>query len=191
MKMPKLLFVDDDKNVLDDLEEIFGYAGKYEFFSASSGREALGILQKHNIDLVITDLRMPEINGLDLAKHIYKNYPSVKVIFITAVQELIAGAIKVDPIDVIEKPIRSDILLYKVEKYFESKKVQNLLTIGKLIALAGGGVFGLLEALEAAVGINKDYSFSQVLKGLFVITFLVGLVAFLLRFLMSKKKNFT
>jgi len=183
MKRPKLLFVDDEQNILDDLEEIFGYAGQYDFISADSGRKALELLREYDIDLVITDIKMPEMDGLELAKQIRKNYPGVKIIFITAVQELITRAVKIDPVDVIEKPIRSDILLHKVEKHFESK---NLINIGRLAAIIGGTLL-LLEGLSSAIQISKDTSFLDITKGLIIILLFVFFLAAIVRLWGSEK----
>lgn len=177
MRKPKLLFVDDEQHILDDLEEIFGYAGKYEFVSAESGKMALEVLENQNIDLVITDIKMPKMTGLELAGQIRKKHPQVKIIFITAVQDLIGRAVEIDPVDVVEKPIRSDILLHKVEKHFESKRSLNL---GKLAAVAGG-VLALLEGLSSAIEIIKGSSFLEVLEGLVIIIFLVVFVTIVVR----------
>lgn len=177
MKKPKLLFVDDEKNIIDDLEEIFGYTGKYDFLGANSGQMALELLEAHKIDLVITDIKMPEMDGLQLATQVRQKHSGVKIIFITAVEELIGRAVKVNPVDVVEKPIRSDILLHKVEKYFESK---NSIDIGRLAAIAGG-VLALLEGLSSAIAIIKESSFVEVAEGLIVIAFLIFFVAVAIR----------
>jgi len=169
MKKPRVLFVDDEPNILDDLEEIFGYAGQYEFFTAASGRQALEILQKHDVDLVITDIRMPEMDGLELAGQIRQNHPSVKILFITAVQDLIGLAVKLNPIDVMEKPIRKDILLHKVEKYFENKRRIN---IGKWAAI-GGGVLTLFQGFSLAVQVIKEPSFSNGIQSLIFVALLI------------------
>jgi len=177
MKKPRLLFVDDEPNILDDLEEIFGYAGKYEFFTAGSGREALEILQKHGIDLVITDIKMPEMDGLKLARQIHQNFPGVKIIFITAVQDLIGRAVKVDPVDVMEKPIRSDILLHKVEKYFENKRRIN---IGKWAA-GGGVVLTVFQGFSSVMQIIREPSFSGMIQNFVFIALLGFFVVVLIR----------
>jgi len=177
MKKPRLLFVDDESNILDDLEEIFGYAGKYEFFTVGSGREALEILQKHGIDLVITDIRMPEMDGLELARQIHKKYPGVKIIFITAVQDLIGRAVKIDPVDVMEKPIRSDILLHKVEKHFENKRRINF---GKLAAMAGV-VLTLFQGFSSVMRALREPSFSGLIQSFVFIGLLVFFAVVLIR----------
>jgi len=169
MKKSRLLFVDDEPNILDDLEEIFGYAGEYEFFTAASGRQALEILQKHDIDLVITDIRMPEMDGLELAGQIRQNHPGVKILFITAVQDLIGLAVKLNPVDVMEKPIRKDILLHKVEKYFENKRRIN---IGKWAAI-GGGVLTLFQGFSLVAQAVKEPSSSGVIQSLLFVALLI------------------
>jgi DNA-binding NtrC family response regulator len=142
-KKPRLLFVDDELLVLDDLEEIFGYIDKYEFFRAESGLKALEVLQKHKIDLVITDIRMPKIDGLELAGIIRKSHPRVKVIFITAIADLISQAVKMNPVDVVEKPIRKDILLHKIEKHFQGEGQIKFLAIA-------GGILAALNIVSTA-----------------------------------------
>src|SRR4030065_2386202 len=57
---------------------------RYELIITNSGKEALTVLEKKSIDVVVTDIRMPDINGLDLLSWIREKYPSTKVIIMTA-----------------------------------------------------------------------------------------------------------
>ncbi len=173
MKKPKLLFVDDEKNILDDLEEIFGYDGKYDFYSADSGKKALEALQAHSIDLVITDIKMPEMDGLKLAREIQKSHSNVKIMFITAVHDLIERAVRLNPLDVIEKPLRNEILLYRVDKYFESKRRINL---SRLTAIVGGS-FTLIETVSSIMQIIEEFSLLKVGRALAIALVLVFFVA--------------
>ena len=79
----KILIVDDNPhmcNLLADILEIFDYRG----VTAKDGEEALSRLKSENFDLVITDLRMPRLGGMDLLKSIKEEDPSLPVVVITA-----------------------------------------------------------------------------------------------------------
>ena len=80
---PKILVVDDDPVSVETTVEVLEREG-YELFSASGGREALKVLSEENIDVVITDLKMPDLSGIDLAKYIQDNNPYTQVILLTA-----------------------------------------------------------------------------------------------------------
>jgi len=75
-----LLCVDDDKATTEAISNYLIKQG-YETFTASSAEEALEVLSKHHIDLVMTDVVMPGMNGLELTKIIKKNYDSNVIIF--------------------------------------------------------------------------------------------------------------
>jgi DNA-binding NtrC family response regulator len=83
-KEKKILIVDDNPhmcNLLVDILEMFGYQG----IKAKDGEEALSLLKKEkNFELVITDLRMPNLGGMDLLKSIKGEDPSLPVVVITA-----------------------------------------------------------------------------------------------------------
>ena len=82
-KEKKILIVDDNPhmcNLLADILEIFNYQG----IKAKDGEEALVFLKKDNYDMVITDLRMPNLGGMDLLKTIKDENPSLPVVIITA-----------------------------------------------------------------------------------------------------------
>ncbi len=77
-----ILIVDDEKGIRDGLKLFLKREG-HLMFTAEDGKEALEILEKNDIDLVISDLRMPHINGDELLAFIKKDYPGVKVIILT------------------------------------------------------------------------------------------------------------
>ena len=78
MKM-KILLVDDNKFIRDSFsEKLKNY--KYEVISAKDGEEAIDKIADGNFDVVITDIRMPKVNGIEVLKFIKKNKPKIKVI---------------------------------------------------------------------------------------------------------------
>lgn len=77
-----ILIVDDEKGIRDGLKLFLKREG-HLMFTAEDGKEALEILEKNDIDLVISDLRMPHINGDELLAFIKRDYPGVKVIILT------------------------------------------------------------------------------------------------------------
>ena len=105
----------------------------YEVLIANNGREALNFLEKNKIDLVISDIRMPDINGLDLLVRIKKEYPQTKVIIMTAY-----GSADV------QKEANQRGSLYYVEKPFEISDLRKIIIdlIGKKKGFRGK-VFGL------------------------------------------------
>lgn len=82
-KAVSILVVDDDPVVLDLLFRPLRSEG-YELFSATDGERALEVLSQNAIDIVISDVKMPKLNGLDLLRQIKEDYPGVGVIIMTA-----------------------------------------------------------------------------------------------------------
>ena len=80
----KILVVDDEPGILKYVEDILLPAG-YQFFSASGGEEALKVaeLNKEKIDLLLTDINMPGVDGLELAKLFQRKYPETKIILMS------------------------------------------------------------------------------------------------------------
>jgi CheY-like chemotaxis protein len=81
----KVLVVDDEETLTWSMTKTLAKdTGQYEIIIANTGTDALNILEKGPIDVVVTDIRMPDINGLDLLSRIREKYPSTKVIIMTA-----------------------------------------------------------------------------------------------------------
>jgi CheY-like chemotaxis protein len=85
MGLKRVLIVDDEETLTWSMAKSLSKdKDKYEVMIANNGREALQLLKTSRIDLVISDIRMPDINGLDLLVMIKKEYPETKVIIMTA-----------------------------------------------------------------------------------------------------------
>jgi DNA-binding response OmpR family regulator len=83
--LKKVLIVDDEETLTWSMAKSLSRdKDKYEVMIANDGREALQLLKQNRVDLVISDIRMPDINGLDLLVRVKKEYPETKVIIMTA-----------------------------------------------------------------------------------------------------------
>jgi DNA-binding NtrC family response regulator len=87
----RILIVDDEVDALELMEELFIKHG-YETFTARNGTEALAIIAENEPDIMISDMVMPEMDGIKLLDAVSKKYPDISVIMITAqkVQEIIS-----------------------------------------------------------------------------------------------------
>ncbi len=77
-----ILFVDDEENILKSIRRSL-MDEPYEMFFANSGKEALKILEENKVDVIVTDMRMPEMNGLELLEIVKKKYPDIVRIVLT------------------------------------------------------------------------------------------------------------
>ncbi len=83
--MKKVLVVDDEPAVLFALSEaLVDKRRGLQVVTAANGREAMQVLQTEKVDLVVSDLRMPEVDGFELLAHLRRNHPSLPVILMTA-----------------------------------------------------------------------------------------------------------
>lgn len=82
-----LLFVDDEANVLSSLKRLFRPYG-YRIFTAEGGAQALEIMQRETIDLVISDMRMPEMNGAQFLQKVNEKWPDTVRILLTGYAEI-------------------------------------------------------------------------------------------------------
>lgn len=106
-----ILIVDDEPVVIKSCERILSPEG-YSVRGTTSVKEAMGLLQNGEIDLVITDLKMPEMDGIDLIRWIKTNNPAVGVVVITGYpsQETIKDALQMEIIDYLPKPFSPALL---------------------------------------------------------------------------------
>ncbi|NQU43297.1 response regulator, partial [bacterium] len=104
----RVLIVDDDTSVLGLLEEVFTGDSSLRIATLSSSEEAYELLGQETFDLLITDLMMPQINGLKLLEHALSIHPEILVVMITgyASLETTLQAIHAGVYDYITKPFR-------------------------------------------------------------------------------------
>jgi len=122
---PKILIVDDEPRMCDSLEVLLSNEG-YKTQTACSGQEALKRLEERDIDLVLLDIVMPDMNGLDIMDHIKQRQLDSLVIVITghasmdsAIESLRRGAH-----DYLRKPFEFDELVKRVENAVEQKRLK-------------------------------------------------------------------
>jgi CheY-like chemotaxis protein len=108
----RILAVDDEAIVLDSFRKILVSAG-YAIDTVESGREALGLVQRNKYDFVFTDLKMPEMDGLDVVKGVKHFSPESDVVVITgyATIESAVNAMKYGAMDYVQKPFTEDELV--------------------------------------------------------------------------------
>ncbi len=124
--MNKILVVDDQKTVCYSLQRFLESEG-YNVFTAVSGEEALKIVNDEMPALVIMDVRMPEMDGIEVLKKIKESHPDVQVIMMTAFSttEKAIQAIKLGAYDYLIKPFDNDELLIRVRDAIKTKELMN------------------------------------------------------------------
>ncbi len=118
----KVMLVDDEKDFLETLCKRLTKR-KLDVISAGGGREAIAKLEEMPVDVVVLDVRMPDMNGIETLKEIKKIRPSVEVIMLTAhadVQVAIEG-MELGAFDYLMKPMEIDDLLYKLQDAYKKK----------------------------------------------------------------------
>ncbi len=118
----KVMLVDDEKDFLETLCKRLTKR-KLDVTSANSGREAIDKMQEFPVDVVVLDVRMPGMNGIETLKEIKRIKPSVEVIMLTAhadVQVAIEG-MELGAFDYLMKPMEIDDLLYKLQDAYKKK----------------------------------------------------------------------
>ena len=135
--MAKILIVDDEHSIRETFAA-FLQREKHELFTAENIVIALDIIEKHNLDLIITDIIMPEASGLDLLKQIQLKAPDIPVIVMTGVPNVDTAteAVKFNAYDYLVKPITKDMLIKASGKALEFKSLHDSKKIAEAENLA-------------------------------------------------------
>ncbi len=122
----KILFVDDEKEMLSSFKRLF-IDYNCLVYTASSGAEALDLLKKESIDVVVSDQRMPEMCGIELLEHVKKSFPDIIRILITGYSDNKATVDSINRCEIfryIEKPWNNHELKNTIKLAFELKKLR-------------------------------------------------------------------
>lgn len=119
-RQKRILVVDDEENSRMALSRILTREG-YEVSSAGNGLEALDHLRSRPAELIITDINMPEMNGMVFLRELNRSHPASNVIMVTAYGEVESyiEAMNLGAFEYINKPVKFEELKKIIEKIFE------------------------------------------------------------------------
>ncbi|MCX7590038.1 MAG: sigma-54 dependent transcriptional regulator [Kiritimatiellae bacterium] len=122
-RKPTVLVVDDDKNTRDGLEKAL--CEKYEVVLASSGEAALDILREKHVDILLSDMRMPGLDGITLVQRTLAHDPTIICIVLTAygTVETAVEAMKRGAYDFLMKPVNLDHLELLLQRALEQREM--------------------------------------------------------------------
>ena len=119
-----ILVVDDDPHILEVLETRLSSAG-FRTITAAGGQEAMEILHSQQVDLMISDVRMPVLGGMELLKEVRELQPELPIIFLTAYGTIpdAVRAIKAGAVEYFTKPFNGRDLVLKVQKILREAEI--------------------------------------------------------------------
>ena len=111
MSLPRILVADDEEGIRESLQLILGE--DYELVFTADGQETLAKLTQERFDLVLLDIKMPKLDGLEVMKRLKEQPVSVPVLILTAYQsvELAKEAVKLGALDYLPKPFEREQIL--------------------------------------------------------------------------------
>ncbi|MFZ8934821.1 MAG: response regulator [Bacteriovoracaceae bacterium] len=138
----KILIIDDNPDIIEYLSMVIEDNISASIYEAQDGKTGMDIIQKYPIDLVISDLNMPEMNGFQIAEAINKDFPNILCMLITGNIDMEAyrEAIKYKVYDFVEKPFNDENLLLRIKNALESitdRKVTQMLAREAIIQVYG------------------------------------------------------
>lgn len=166
-KRLRVLLVDDQLDFINGLARLLvAEFQDFQVLTADGGKAALALLEKSAVDLLVTDLQMPEMNGLQLMTEIQRRHPAIKVIILTGFGtiEKAVEAVRLGAYDFLTKPVASEQLYRTVGKAadfirleWENRRLRELLAEGGKENLLGesNSMRLVRQSIEAVAG--SDY----------------------------------
>ena len=172
MPLHKVLVVDDDRLLQESIKDVL--SDKYAITIAGSGEAAIKVLNTHQIDLVLLDIRLPGMDGTEVLKQIREAGFEVSVIMMTAYEDIksVIKTMKMGAFDYLVKPLDIDELEVNIEKALENLNLKRELhaihkqrakefDINNII----GKSAGMKAAMKMASTISRSYDTTVLLEG--------------------------
>lgn len=174
-----ILIVDDEEDIRDVLEIALKDIG-YTVFLAENGKKAFELFKLKRPDIVITDIKMPVMDGIELLRRVKRENPTTEVLMITGHGDmhLTIRSLKYEAMDFITKPVNVDILEIAIEKAIEkivakqklleytqklellilekSKLADHLSSLGLMIGTISHNIKGLLTSLDGGIYVARS-----------------------------------
>lgn len=163
MRKPKILLIDDNESFLHQFAPVVAGCGDYDAIPLVSAHDALNLLSNEPVDLIISDVQMPGMSGMEFFKEIQETYPDIPVIFITAfscvedaVRVVKQGAFHyfekpvVDKLDLFQSTLREALAKRKILRELAALNREKSLRAGRLQAIIGEseGIGKILQSIE-------------------------------------------
>jgi two-component system, NtrC family, response regulator AtoC len=153
----RILAVDDEEAFREVIFSLLSEEG-YPITTASDGIEAINLLQQNLYDVILLDIRMPKVDGVEVLKYIREHMPDAQVIMLTGVAELklAVECMKLGAYDFIAKPHSTPELLTTVERAYEKKQllIENRMMKDELSRVSGpSDIIGKSNALKEVIRI--------------------------------------
>jgi two-component system, NtrC family, response regulator PilR len=124
--MPKtlILVVDDEKDVADEISSVLADTGEFEVEKCYSGEEAIKRISAKEYDIVLQDIRMPKVSGIDVLKEIFRQGKTSEVIMVTAMDDAKSAwdAAKAGAYDYVTKPFRNEELILRIKMALQRRE---------------------------------------------------------------------
>ncbi len=123
--MDKILIIDDEKSILDLLSVVFKKEG-YTVETALSAKTALELIDREELDLILTDIKLPQMSGMRILQYAKEKYPELPVVMITAYGTIkqAVEALKMGAMDYVVKPFNMEELKIIIAQGLENRRIQ-------------------------------------------------------------------
>jgi DNA-binding NtrC family response regulator len=123
MNKGKVLVIDDELIIRTSCSRALSPEG-FEVKTAQNGLDGLRMIEEEKFDIVLTDLKMPDVDGIEILRKIKERWPDIEVIIITGYQtvDTAVKSIKLGAFDYIEKPFTPDALISAVSNALKQRK---------------------------------------------------------------------